>query len=175
MTPLRPVIGLTLLALALTACSDRVQYDGSGARISRVDSSHIAVHARDIADAVIASDGGLEIDGKAVTLTAAQKENLRDYYEAADALRADAIATGKAGLATAGTAIGSVVKGLLSGEPEKIGPTVDVQAAKVEASAAKICADLRVLQAKQDAIAAQLPAFKPYATITSRDSAKCDH
>jgi hypothetical protein len=167
----------TLLTFVLGACS--VQDSGgdhiSFRHISRIDASHIAVHAQgDIADAIVSSDGGLALDGKTIILSPAQQDDMRAYYAAAEALRRDAIATGKAGLATAASALGSVAKGLASGDPDRIGGDVDAHAAKVEASAAKVCADVADLQARQDAISASLPAFKPYATITDHDAERCD-
>jgi hypothetical protein len=169
-----PLIGIAAIASALAACSQRDDSDLGFERISRIDATHIAVHARNAPDAIVASDGTLTIDGKPIALTPTQNEHLRAYFGAAEALRKDAFATGMAGLATAGTAITSVVKGLASGEPDKIDRDVNAQAAKVEVAATKICADLGELQVHQDAIAADLAVFRPYATLTAQDARKCD-
>jgi hypothetical protein len=64
--------------------------------------------------------------------------------------------------------------GAPSAEPERIGSDVDVQAAKVEASATRVCTDVADLQARQDALTASLPAFQPYATIKDPKLGRCD-
>ena len=171
------VAPIALFALSLGACSQQNAGGESGSfrHISRIDATHIAVHAPgDVADAVISSEGDLRVDGKAIGLSPAQRDDVRAYYASAEALRKDAIATGKAGLATAATALGSVAKGLASGEPDRIGSEVDQQAAKVEASAAKVCSDVADLRARQDALVAGVPAFRPYATIGARETTRCN-
>lgn len=160
------------LALTLAACESG-QKNTSFTHFSVVDDTHVAIHARGAADAILAADGSLRIDGKTVTLTPPQQGLLEGYYHAIDGLRRDAIATGAAGIATAGTAIVSVVSGLASGDPDSIGPKVDAKAAKVDAAAAKVCADLAELRKQQEAIVVQLDAFRPYASIEASESEDC--
>lgn len=124
-------------------------------------------------DASIAADGALRIGEAAIATTPEQRVQLARYYAEAAALRDDGIATGKAGLAVAGHAIGSVISGLVSGNPDRIDREVDAKARTVEASAHKLCADLAQLRSTQDAIAAQLPAFRPYARINAGDAERC--
>lgn len=163
---------LIALVLALGGCGHN-ENGNSFTHFSVVDDSHLAIHARGAADAVIAVDGNLRIDGKPVALAPTQRALLKDYYAGIVALRHDAIATGAAGLATAGAAISSVVSGLANGDADSIGAKVDEKAAKVDAAAAKICVDLASIRMQQDAIAAQLPAFRPYALLDAREVADC--
>ncbi|MEO6250187.1 MAG: hypothetical protein ABIO59_05850 [Luteimonas sp.] len=156
------------LAMVLAACDSR-ENDRSFSHFSVVDDSHVAIHARGAADAILAADGSLSIDGKTVATTPQQQVLLEAYYHGVDVLRRDAIATGAAGIATAGTAIVSVVSGLASGDPDSIGPKVDAKAAKVEAGAMKICADIAQLRKQQVTIAAQVEAFRPYDFIEASD------
>src|SRR5512135_639812 len=91
-----------LLAGVIAACSG-----GSGGqsvlpRISVLDDGHVAVHARGAPDAVVSADGN-------VAVTAQQQEALKRYYAGVVAIHKDAVATGKAGIGTAGTALKSVV------------------------------------------------------------------
>jgi hypothetical protein len=160
------------LLVALAACG-RNQSTGPFARFSDVDDSHVAIHARGVSDAIIAVDGSLRIDDRAVALTPPQQALLRDYYLGIRALRRDALATGAAGIATAGTAIASVVSGLASGDPDSIGRKVDAKAAKVEAAAATLCADIAALRSQQESIASQLAAFQPYAVIGASGGDSC--
>lgn len=162
-----------LLASVIAACSG-----GSGGqsvlpRISVVDDSHVAVHARGAPDAIVSANGTLTIADRDVAVTAQQQEALKRYYAGVVAIHKDAIATGKAGLGTAGTALKSVVSGLSSGNPDRIGSEVEAQAAKVEAAAMNVCRDLSVIQTEQTAIAEQLAEFRPYAVIDARSVADC--
>lgn len=163
---------LIALAFASGACGHN-ENGNSFTHFSVVDDSHLAIHAHDTAAAVIAVDGNLRIEGQPVALAPAQQALLKDYYAGIVALRRDAIATGAAGLATASTALSSVVSGLANGDPDSIGAKVDEKAAKLDAAAAKICVDLASIRMQQDAIAAQLPAFRPYALLDAREVADC--
>ncbi|MEO6688221.1 MAG: DUF2884 family protein [Dokdonella sp.] len=160
------------VAVTLAACGNS-EKDSSFTRFSVVDDSHVAIHAHGAADAILAADGSLRIDGKAIAMTPAQQSLLEAYYHGVEILRHDAIATGAAGIATAGTAIVSVVSGLASGDPDSIGPKVDAKAAKVEAAAMKLCVDLAALHKQQEAIVVQLEAFRPYALIEEGDADDC--
>lgn len=160
------------LALTLAACESG-QKNSSFTHFSVVDDTHVAIHARGAADAILAADGSLRIDGRTVAMTPPQQGLLAGYYRGIEALRRDAIATGAAGIATAGTAIVSVVSGLASGDPDSIGPKVDAKAAKVDAAAAKLCADLVELRKQQEAIVVQLDAFRPYALIEASETDDC--
>lgn len=162
------------LAVALAGCDSAV----SGTVVT--DDGYIAlrdgyavVSAPGQPDASIAADGALRIGEAAIATTPEQRTQLARYYAEAAALRDDGIATGKAGLAVAGHALGSVISGLVSGDPDRIDKEVDAKARTVEASARKVCADLAQLRSTQDAIAAQLPAFRPYARIDAGDAERC--
>jgi hypothetical protein len=163
------------LAVALAGCDDHTGERSTFRHLSVLDATHVAVHARSAPDAVVSSDGSLGIGDQPVTLTPAQQALLKQYFDAAVELNDDAIATGAAGLATAGTAIHSVVTGLASGDPDSIGPKVEAQAAKVEARAGQVCIDLAALYARQQAVADSLVTFRPYATIEAQALDGCAH
>lgn len=177
MKAIRNITCATLLAVALAGCGS----GGGGSNqlqlgfqhISVLDGTSIAVHARSGPDAIVSAAGTLSIDGKDVQTTPAQQDLLKRYFASVAALRADAIATGMAGVATAGTAIRSVVSGLANGTPDQIGPAVEARAATVEAQAAKVCNDLADVRSTQEAVAAQLAAFRPYALIDAQQVNDC--
>lgn len=151
-----------------------INYDDSSvfSHISIGDGS-IAVHAKSAPDAIVNPAGDLSIDGKAVALTPDQRDLLKQYYAQVMAVRDDGIATGKAGAAMAGHAMGSVASGLAHGNPDSIGPAIEARAKGVEAKAMAVCNDVAALQAKQDAIANALPVFKPYALINGKEVSDC--
>jgi hypothetical protein len=161
-------------ATLLVGCSMQIDFgDASGLRGISIHDGSIAVHARGAPDANITAAGDLSIDGKAVELTPAQRDLLKRYYAQVMAVRDDGIATGKAGAALAGHAIGSVASGLAHGNPDSIGPAIDARAKQVEAKAMAICNDVVALKAQQNAIASTLTAFKPYASIGAHETTDC--
>ena len=173
MTTTRNLICLILFGLAMAGCSNDVGNTSVFHHISVLNSTQIAIHAHSGPYAFVSVGGDLSIDGKTLAITPTQRELLRQYFAGAIALRDDALATAAAGMATASQAIGSVVTGLAGGKPDQIGPAIEARAAKVEAQAAKVCADLSQLRAKQETIAGQLAAFRPYATIDAGQIKDC--
>ncbi|HUW51924.1 MAG TPA: hypothetical protein VMV99_00695 [Rhodanobacter sp.] len=163
---------MLLAAACLTGCDDRDHHETVANYISIHDGS-VAVHAPGRADADISAAGDLSIADTNVPVSAAQRDLLRHYYSTALALRDHGIATGKAGIATAGQALKSVASGLASGNPDKIDSEVNASAARVKAQAALVCNDLADLRTVQESLAAQLPAFQPYAQIKASEADKC--
>ena len=171
MTIVKPLC-LTALMLGSAAYSAESESD-SFVHITPLNSRQLAVHRHNGPDAIVSATGELNIDGKTVSLNQAQKDLATRYFAGAKMLRDDGFATGMAGASTALTAISSIVTGLASGEPDKIGPAVEAKAAKVEAQAEKLCRDLGELAATQNALAASLPEFKPYALIHTQEVNEC--
>lgn len=173
--------GLLLTAALLAACGDGTSHTSiiTSNSSSLVDGGitlhhdKVTLHVHGAPNAVIDAEGNLAIERKPVAIDAAQRALLLDYYRNTLAVQQHGIATGKAGVAIAGEAIGSVVKGLASGDTDGIGKEVDAEAGKVELEAKKICGDLANIKAAQDSLASQLAAFKPYAAIVD-DSAVAD-
>lgn len=133
----------------------------------------ILVHAPGRSDAHITAAGDLSIAGTKVTVTSEQRELLQKYYVTTLMMRDHGIATGNAGIATAGKALSSVASGLASGNTDKIDSEVNASAAKVEAQAALVCTDLADLRSIQETLAGQLPAFQPYALIKANEAEDC--
>ncbi|MEO7064695.1 MAG: hypothetical protein ABI082_13100 [Dokdonella sp.] len=173
MNSLCRIVSAALIALVTASCGHNAGNTTVFSHISVLGSGGIAIHALDGPDATVSADGNLSIDDKPVAVTPPQRVLLKAYIADAVALRKDAIATGAAGVATAGQAISSVVSGLSSGKPDQIGPEVAARAAKIETQVAKICVDLSALRKTQDALASQLAAFRPYATIDAEHDS-CD-
>lgn len=168
-TFLIPLVLLFTLAAGGCSHSDHV----SVISFIDVDGGKVAVRAPNQEDAVISAAGDLDIGKGNVPVNAAQRDLLKHYYATAVSLRDHGIATGKAGLAVAGKALGSVASGIASGNTDKIDSEVNASAAKVEAQAALVCNDVAELRTTQDALATQLPAFQPYARIKDHDAEDC--
>jgi hypothetical protein len=125
------------------------------------------LHVDGLPDAVISAAGDLSIDDKPVSVDASQRSLLQTYYRNVAGIRDHGIETGKEGAATAGVALKSVASGLANGDTGQIDKQVNAQADKVRQSAMKICQDLADTQTTQNALALQLPAFKPYAGLVA--------
>ena len=164
---------LCIAAMSAAAASCSSQDHAEFRHLSVLDASRIAVHAPDRPDAILTAGGGLNIEGKSIPHNAEQSQIILRYFVNAMALRDDAVKTGAAGVSTAATAFTSVAVGLASGNPDSIDSKVNASAAKVDAAANKVCADLQALAKAQDELAAALPQFKPYATIRAGEVNDC--
>ncbi|MEO7200149.1 MAG: hypothetical protein ABIY56_08045 [Dokdonella sp.] len=175
MIPPMRTFGVCLLAVSMAACTSN-DNSSSSSDFNRISFHHdsVIVHSRQAPPAVLLRDGSLSIEGETIVATAAQQQLLADYYRQSVQLRDSGIAVGAAGGTMAGHAIGAVVSGLASGNPEQIGPRVEAQVAKIEARVAELCSELEALRSTQQAIAAELPAFLPYATISADDVERCN-
>ena len=174
MNTIRKFSSAAAFAALLAGCSMQLDFgNGSVFRYISIHDGNIAVHAHSAPDAIVTPAGDLSIDGKAMTLTPVQRDLLKQYYAQVLAVRDDGIATGKAGAAMAGHAIGSVAAGLAHGNPDSIGSAIDARAKQVEAKAMAVCNGVAALQTKQNAIASALPEFKPYALIDGKEVSDC--
>jgi hypothetical protein len=176
---LASVLAAAILAGGCTASGDHGSIGFGSTSLANgritVSGDEALVHVKGAPDAAIGAAGSLRIGRDIVATTPAQQALLRDYYRNALAVREHGIATGKAGAAIAGQAISSVAKGLANGNTDNIDKEIDAKAARVEQEAQKICLDLVGVKAAQDALAAQLPAFKPYADVVDADAVdECD-
>jgi hypothetical protein len=167
----------TVFSLALLAGCDS---DGGPAHanfqhfeVNNVDL--VTVHAPNKPDATVNAAGDLTISGKPVATTPAQRQLLSRYFTEVQGIRSDAIATGQEGVALAGKAISEVIGGLAAGDPDRISHRVEAQAGKVEARADQICVRLGQIRNVQEALAADLAAFRPYATIRAEQVSDCGH
>lgn len=125
------------------------------------------------AKAEITPEGDLLIDGKPVTITIEQRQMLVTHRKLLATLAINGMEIGLKGVDLAGEAIGEAVKGVFTGDTGNIEKKVEAKAEKIEASAKALCEQLPLLMASQDKLAASLPEFKPYATMTTDDINDC--
>ncbi|HEY8681937.1 MAG TPA: hypothetical protein VIM06_02100 [Rhodanobacter sp.] len=165
---------MLLIAAGVAGCNDTSSDTVITYISTQTSDGSIAIHAHGRADANITAAGDLNIAGTKVTVTSEQRDLLKQYYITALMMRDHGIATGKAGMATAGKALSSVASGLASGNTDKIDSEVNASTANVEAHAALICNDLADLRSTQEKLlASQLPAFQPYALIKANEADDC--
>ena len=125
--------------------------------------------------AEITPQGGLLIEKEPVPVTDAQRELLLDYRQQVIALAKAGMTIGIQGADIAGTAltgIGNAVFGGAEGR-QAYEERIEAEAARIEDEARMLCALLPSLYDSQEAVAASLPAFEPYATLTPEDIDEC--
>lgn len=123
--------------------------------------------------AEITPQGDLLVDGGQVAVDAAQRKLLLDYRNHIIVVAEAGMAIGIKGADLAGKAISETIGGLISGNTDAIGKKIEAEAGDIEADAKRLCAQLPPMLATQRQLAASLPAFKPYATMTEADIADC--
>jgi hypothetical protein len=124
--------------------------------------------------AEITPQGDLLIGGKPVAADAAQHKLLQDYRANVAAIAEAGIDIGVQGADLAGKAVTEALVGVFTGKSDEIEKKIEGQADGIKASAAKLCTKLPALLDTQNRLAASLPAFKPYASMTQQDIDDCN-
>lgn len=169
---LRAPLILPSLLVVLAGCNPGVHVSTDKGNVS-LEGDNISLHADGQPNAAISPAGDLSIDGTVVAVNDAQRALLRSYRTELNAMTSDGIAVGKQGAALAGTAVTEAIKGAIRGDGEQIDKKIEAEARKIEQQALQLCKRLVTIKASQDALAEQLPAFKPYATIDGSDVDDC--
>ncbi|WP_285309617.1 DUF2884 family protein [Stenotrophomonas maltophilia] len=123
--------------------------------------------------AEITQDGRLLIAGKEVAANDVQRRHLQEYRGHVVAVAMAGMDVGLAGAKLGANAAGEALKGIFSGDSEGVEKRINAEAAKIEAQAKRICDRLPAMLASQQALARELPAFKPYATMDQSDVDDC--
>lgn len=123
--------------------------------------------------AEITPQGDLLLAGSKVEVNDQQRALLVKYRD-----EVIAVATAGADIGAQGADFGlrtasKAVRGALSGNGDQVEAEIEAEARKFEAHARKICDRLPPLLETQQQLAAQLPAFKPYATMEQSDIDDC--
>ena len=166
-----PLLAL-FMAVLLCSCNPGTSVSTGGGKIS-TKGENVTLRVDGLPNAEITATGDLEIGGKAITVNASQRALLKSYHQEMNAMTADGIAIGKQGAALAGKAVTEAIKGAISGNADDVESKVEAEAKKIEQQAMQLCKRLATVKASQDALAASLPEFKPYATMEQSDVDGC--
>ena len=169
---LHPFILLAAIAM-LSACKPSTTVDTDSGQVSHTLDGELTIDSKGHPKAKVTAAGDLIIDGKPVTLTAEQRKLVTAYYGELAGITQAGIAIGKQGTQLAGKAVSAALHGVLSGETDDIDAKVEAEAKKIEEEAKRICVHLGGLKTAQDALAAQVPAFVPYANVDQSDIDDC--
>lgn len=123
--------------------------------------------------AEITPQGDLLVDGKAVTVTPEQRRQLLEYRSQLLGVAEAGMAVGLKGADLAGKALTESLGSLLTGDTDEFKKKMEAEGKKIEADAMQICAHLGPMLAAQNQLAASLPEFRPYATMTQADVDEC--
>ncbi|WP_305804912.1 hypothetical protein [Stenotrophomonas sp. YIM B06876] len=134
---------------------------------------NISISGEGTAKAEISPAGDLLIDGTPVIVDAAQRRLLLEYRGQVIKVAETGMDIGVQGANLGVKAAGEAIKGIFSGNTDGIEARVNEEARKIEASAQKICEQLPAMRDTQQALAASLPAFKPYARMDQSDIDEC--
>lgn len=163
----RPLLAAAL-ACALAACHipDTTMENGA----IKLYGDVVTLHVDGTPEADIAANGGLTIAGKSVDTTPAERELLARYNQSVRSVHDTGLAMGKAGIETAAKAIAAKA----SSTPDKANTVADAGASTLQNLSLDICKATAAIKVAQDQLAAQLPAFKPYASIVgASDASDC--
>lgn len=162
MHKLLTLTGIALATLALAACSPGIN-EGIGHHIS-FDSSGMVVHAIGKPDAHIGKDGTLAIADQAIDVTPAQQALLQRYYQQAGDVMRSGKAVGSQGVQMATHGIGAAIRSIFHGDSGSADKQLDAQSQQIESAARTLCAHITAFGSTQQAVAAEIPAFAPYAS-----------
>lgn len=136
-------------------------------------SNHAKQSKNALPRAEITPAGDLLIGGKAVAIDDAQRKLLLEYRTQIVKVAEAGIDVGVQGANLGMRAAGEAIKGIFSGDTDKIEERVNAEAKRLEESALKICEQMPAMLATQQQLATAVPEFKPYATMNQDDIEEC--
>jgi hypothetical protein len=123
---------------------------------------------------VITPQGDLVIAGKTVPATPEQHTMLVDYRQQIIGIAEAGMEIGEHGANLGTQAAKEAIWGALTGKSDKeIEERIKPQAEQIKAAAAKLCLRLPDMLTSQQKLAAAMPQFRPYATMTQKDVDDC--
>ena len=123
--------------------------------------------------AEITPQGDFLLDGKPVATTPEQRRMLQGYRQQVITIAEIGMSLGVQGADLAGKAMSEAISGALQGDSEAADKRIEAQGALLEANAKQICRQLPAMRESQQQLAASLPQFKPYATMTQENIDDC--
>lgn len=123
--------------------------------------------------AEITPAGDLLIDGRQVPVTPQQRALLMEHRSRIVAVAGAGMDVGMQGAGLAVKAMGEAVRGVFTGDTDGIEQRVEAQADGIRRAAGELCDRMPALLESQRQLAAALPEFAPYATMSADDIADC--
>ncbi len=175
--PITRIACVSIALVMLTACASFRTADNeldTAARQVATQDMTLTADATKVPNAAITPQGDFLIAGKPAVLTPTQREELLTYRAQYIAIAQQAIAIGHECVDVGRRAVVPMVFAALFGaSDETIDARMNERLAGVRKDTAKLCDRLPRFKRTQDQLAADLPAFKPYATLTPRKVDEC--
>lgn len=133
----------------------------------------IGSHDPNLPSAEITPSGDFILDGKTLAINNVQRAQVLDYRRRVLDVAGAGMSVGVKGADLGMQAAGEAMKGIFSGNMDQVEQRIQTEAKKLEADAKLICQQLTPLLQAQDALAAGLPEFKPYAGLEQADIDDC--
>lgn len=121
----------------------------------------------------ITPQGDLLIDGTRQTVTPAQRALLLQYRQHIIHIAQAGMEIGVQGADLGMKAASEAISGIFNGNADKVDEKIKPEAQKIEAAARELCKLLPPMLSTQKELAANLPAFRPYANMTQEDIDDC--
>ena len=136
----------------------------------KLATSNVSISRSGTPKAEISPEGDLLIEGKAVTIDASQRQMLLAYRQQIIEIANAGMDIGVQGAALGVGAAGEAIKGVFSGNMDEVQARIEAEAAKIEGEARKLCDLVPAMRRQQQALAAALPEFAPYARSSAGDA-----
>lgn len=138
------------------------------------ENTTLTSHDRNAPEAVITPQGDFLIDGKRVAITPQQRSELLAYRAQYIEIAQQGIAIGHAGVEAGRRAmVPMMFAALFDADDDAIEASMNKRLAGVRKASEQLCRRLPQLRTTQQQLAADLPAFEPYATLTQKDVDGC--
>jgi hypothetical protein len=131
----------------------------------------VTLHTDGAPDAQIDANGVLVIGDKTVSVTPSQHGLLMLYFQNVSDVHQTGLAMGKVGAGMGMKAINDSLDGKSKDEKNK---DAEAGGQQLKTLGRKMCQDQVNITDIQDQLAAQLPAFKPYAKISTKRASDCE-
>ena len=165
--------GLMLLAGCAGFRTADNELDAASHKLA-TENTTLTSHDRNAPEAVITPQGDFLIDGKRVAITPQQRNEMLAYRTQTIEIAQQGIAIGHEGVEAGRRAVVPMVFAALFGaSDDAIDASMNKRLAGVRDATARLCDRLPALMATQQRLAADLPAFEPYATLTPKKIDEC--
>ena len=171
------IAGLSCGLILLAGCAGFRTADNELDAASRklaTENTMLTSKGENVPDAAITRGGDFLIDGKSVAITPQQRKEVLAYRAQYIEIAQQGIAIGHEGVEAGRRAVVPMVFAALFGaSDDAIDASMNKRLAGVRDATARLCDRLPALMATQQRLAADLPAFEPYATLTPKKIDEC--
>jgi hypothetical protein len=165
--------GLVLLAGCVGFRTADNELDAASRELA-MENTTLNSHDKNAPDAVITPQGDLLIGGKRVEITPQQRNEVLAYRAQYIEIARQGIEIGHEGVEAGRRAVVPMIfAALFGGGDDAVEASMKKRLAGVRTASEQLCTRLPQLRAAQQQLAADLPAFAPYANLTQKDVDDC--